>query len=446
MKYKKLNLLVIAVLLFSAAAHAQTRFVMSVGAQSLSGGLHFLDSDARLVADVLRGPASNVALLSSEDRSTTYPDVKAVNAQIERICASAKPEDSVWLYFSCHGTNNQEDSSYLVLPQAPDKSSVDLYSVADLRAKLRSKCKAKVVVLMMDACQSGTAKALPLAHRPEAAFGDVSGIVTFAGCKVDQTSMELPELRHGLFTFFLVKGLAGEAKDASGRFTLRALADYVQSNVSGVAEARGSHQNPVVLIPNGQDSVAVQPGNTSVATTLPPVDPTTVQTQLMEPLPPGIVVSIQGTPGEALADYIEGELTHSLIEHRYPVYGSQQSRGYEAMLNNRDTVEAAKQASRMNARFLLRAKVQLDVTTNRHGSVDSMTCVCSLNLQLIDSDGKVICTLNVTDPNGDQIKGVGFSDESAKRNAIKNALAIGTAKVLQKVDDAKLTFPSKAQK
>src|SRR5205814_571170 len=82
---------------------------------------------------------------------------------------------------------------------------------------------AKFKLMFYEACHSGRlgtrngAVAPPdlLAPFPVTA----EGWSVFAACKEDEYAVEDPALGHGLFSYFLVKGLGGDAADQKGEVT-----------------------------------------------------------------------------------------------------------------------------------------------------------------------------------------------------------------------------------
>lgn len=58
-----------------------------------------------------------------------------------------------------------------------------------------------------------------------------AGLTVLAASASDEITATLDEQGHGLFTYHLLKGLGGSAKDASGRVTPRGLHDYLLPRV-----------------------------------------------------------------------------------------------------------------------------------------------------------------------------------------------------------------------
>ena len=93
------------------------------------------------------------------------------------------------------------------------------------------------VLLIADACQSGAASEegrKSLDKSLEALiyqFKQSSGRVIMTSSKPDEYSREKPSLNHSIFTYYLLRGLRGEADTGrTGMITLQALYDYVYAH------------------------------------------------------------------------------------------------------------------------------------------------------------------------------------------------------------------------
>ena len=64
----------------------------------------------------------------------------------------------------------------------------------------------------------------------------------------DQISFSNPSLRHGIFSFYLMKGLEGKADiNRDGKSTVKELDKYLQNNVSRSALSMNKRQTPQVV-------------------------------------------------------------------------------------------------------------------------------------------------------------------------------------------------------
>jgi glutaredoxin len=73
-------------------------------------------------------------------------------------------------------------------------------------------------------------------------------ITVFAAASGDQISCGYPEKKHGLFTYFLLKGLRGDAdKNKDNSLTIEELEEYIVNNVRKTAGTLDREQTPQVF-------------------------------------------------------------------------------------------------------------------------------------------------------------------------------------------------------
>ncbi|MCU0566973.1 MAG: caspase family protein [Oculatellaceae cyanobacterium Prado106] len=174
------------------------------------------------------------------------PELEEVRSSLKEICAAARPEDTVLFYFSGHGVLEPEtQQAVLCLSQTRKDqlmaTGLGIQEVLDLLGQ----CAAHQQLVWLDACHSGgmTLRAakgekgeredsLPnptpqlmelLRHRA----AQSKGFYALLSCDQTQQSWEFPELGHGVFTYYLMRGLLGEAADAQGVVEADALYKYV---------------------------------------------------------------------------------------------------------------------------------------------------------------------------------------------------------------------------
>ncbi len=157
----------------------------------------------------------------------------------------AKEPDRVVIYFAGHGFISGA-RAYLA-PYDIDPSNVGAtgYPMDTLGAVASSKIKAKSKVLLTDSCHSG-------AISPDAELAQVNkslldlsrSMFSLTASRDRERSFESKNWGdgHGIFTYYVVKGLEGEADDSGdGIVTADELAEYVRRNVR---EATNGQQNP----------------------------------------------------------------------------------------------------------------------------------------------------------------------------------------------------------
>jgi helicase len=192
-----------------------------------------------LIADTIPGATS--ALLT--DGTATLANIRGL---LTNTLDAAGPDDVVLLSFAGHGTHDHR----LV---AADSSAADLVATTLPMVELARQFKAsraKAIICFLDCCFSGGAPGRviedsPIARDPTQPFVDIAGNgrVLFAACDVDESALEDPATRHGLFTQALLHFL----QIGDGQVSVLGLADEVQRRVRAEASRLGYVQTPVVF-------------------------------------------------------------------------------------------------------------------------------------------------------------------------------------------------------
>jgi uncharacterized caspase-like protein len=148
-------------------------------------------------------------------------------------------------------------AKYLIPSDAdPD----DLFSTAlpmdDLQA-IFGRIEAERVVMFLDACYSGAAGGRTFASKRTRA-GTVDdlflerltrskGRAIITASRPNEVSIELPELGHGVFTYYLAEGLRGAGDlNRDGIVSLQELYEYVEQQVVRKARSVGGNQHPIM--------------------------------------------------------------------------------------------------------------------------------------------------------------------------------------------------------
>ncbi|MDC1001769.1 caspase family protein [Alphaproteobacteria bacterium] len=207
----------------------------------------FADSDAMMFRDYasekLGIPESRIKTLVNDgaDERELLLSVKSWLAR-----ASKQGKSDVYVFFAGHGLASDNGEKMYLLPY--DGSPELLDDTAILRDRLFSdiaSANPRSVTVFLDTCYSGTTRGtdMLIASRPiaikalEQSIPDNFTVMTAA--RGDQTAKPLEEAKHGMFSYFLMKGMEGEAdKNQDNKITAGELHQYVQSNV--VQQSSGS--------------------------------------------------------------------------------------------------------------------------------------------------------------------------------------------------------------
>lgn len=230
--------------------------------------LHYTVSDAEAIYQVLTGAGGfkkeHVLLLTDlTERKPTYRNVKWAMGTF--LARSAKKNDTVVIYFAGHGAPEVDQrgverdgfSKYLVPADAePD----DLYSTAlpmDELQTIFARLESERVIVFLDACYSGGAGGRTFSSKKTRAphvdeqflerLAASRGRAIITASRPAEVSLELSELGHGIFTYYLLQGLKGAADlNRDGIITLQELYEYLERHVTQKSRAVGGNQHPVM--------------------------------------------------------------------------------------------------------------------------------------------------------------------------------------------------------
>ena len=200
----------------------------------------YADSDAQMFADYatekLGIPANRIKTLVND--SADFGDVLlSVREWLGRSVRQNKTD--VHVFFAGHGLASENGEEMYLLPY--DGRPRLLNETAISRERLFADISAanpRSVTVFLDTCYSGTTRGtdMLIASRPiairalEQSIPDNFTVITAAAG--DQTAKPLIEAKHGMFSYFLMKGMEGEA-DANNdnEITAGELHNYVEQNV-----------------------------------------------------------------------------------------------------------------------------------------------------------------------------------------------------------------------
>src|SRR5271157_1558321 len=210
--------------------------------------LGFPESDADAIRQVLISkqggafPDANVKLLVGRDAT-----LQNIREALEGWLPShVQEQDRALVYFAGHGFV-KGGRGYLapwdVDPASPDTTG---YSM-DLVGKDLGSLKAKWKVLLVDACHSGKIVGGSTDEAVNAQLAQLpSGFLNLTATGARESSYEDPRLGFGVFSYFVKKGLEGNADTppCDGVITAEELVDYVRREVSSYVRRYGKSQTP----------------------------------------------------------------------------------------------------------------------------------------------------------------------------------------------------------
>jgi uncharacterized caspase-like protein len=160
----------------------------------------------------------------------------------------------IYVYYAGHGAPDIKNRTAYLIPYDgdPNYASQTGYEVDAMTSNL-SQLGARSVTVFLDACFSGAnreseillAGARPIFMEVNPAMAE--NVTLFSAASGTEISSAWPEKQHGLFTYWMLKGLQGKADANSDKnLTVQELGDYIQENVSITAGKLDREQTPGV--------------------------------------------------------------------------------------------------------------------------------------------------------------------------------------------------------
>jgi hypothetical protein len=230
--------------------------------------LRYSVPDAEAIYAALTGPGGfkSEHVLLMTDRTERKPTLRNLKWALGTFLArSAQKDDTVLIFFAGHGAPEVDQrgierdglAKYLI---PSDADADDLYSTAlpmDELQTIFGRIEAERVVVFLDACYSGAAGGRTFASKKTRAVNlddlflerltRAKGRAIITASRPSEVSLEVAELGHGLFTYYLLRGLQGAADlNRDGIVSLQELYEYVEQQVSQKARSVGGNQHPVM--------------------------------------------------------------------------------------------------------------------------------------------------------------------------------------------------------
>ena len=239
--------------------HNKNAYAIVIGIENYRQKLPMADfavSDARLVSEyltrVMGYPIENVITITNEH--ATKSDFEKY---FERWLSNNVEKDStVFIYYSGHGAPNTKTGDAYLVPYDGDPTFIAEtgYSIARLYESL-GKLKAREITVILDSCFSGAggrsvlakgAKPLVMTINMPTMRKNISVMTASSG---DQISSAYEEQGHGLFTYFLLKGIKNEdVVKQDGSIKMDDLFGYIKPQVERIARKQfNNEQTPQLM-------------------------------------------------------------------------------------------------------------------------------------------------------------------------------------------------------
>lgn len=258
-------------------------YILAIGLNEYKNSNYDLNygvADAQAFADAVEQRASGLfkriykqVILSPDANSiSTFATRSLIESAFNKVIAAAKRPDAFVFYYAGHGVMSMGDDrnppQFYIVPYDVTQivgNDVGLEAKgisAEMLKELSLKVPAQKKLLILDACYSGGALAAFQGRgglEQDDALAQLNrstGIFVLAATSGRQIATEFDSLGHGLFTYALLQGLAGEAtgnSSGTGKITVLQLATYLNNKVPQLTQKyRGKQQYPTTFV-SGQD-------------------------------------------------------------------------------------------------------------------------------------------------------------------------------------------------
>jgi hypothetical protein len=216
----------------------------------------FANDDARVFYDyairALGLKPENIKLLVDSDAD----EVEIIKAFKAWLPSRVKSTTDIYVFYSGHGLPTQDGLGLYLLPPRADRDFISRTAIEfqEISTDLQA-VRPRSVTIFMDACYSGQtrsgetlmANARPVALKVgKKLFPDNFTVITAS--QSDQVSSSSPDFKHGIFSYYLMKGMEGDADvDRDGKITHGEMQTYLVENVGRQAGMMNRKQEPQLL-------------------------------------------------------------------------------------------------------------------------------------------------------------------------------------------------------
>ncbi len=234
-----------------------TRHGLVVGIESYRDNrlnLRCAGADARAVYELMVDPEcgmfpkENVRLLLDAEASK-----ERIWRALSGLRRSAGENDTVWIYYAGHAAPEESNVYWVTYDSDVD----DLFGTGlanDQIAKVVDAIRARQLLVLLDCCHAAATSMQKHPTRTTLTAEDLfagyqgKGQITLSSSDGREKSVELTEVGHGAFTYFLQKGLRGEAdRNGDGVISADELWEYLRHKVTDASQRAGNRQTPVLM-------------------------------------------------------------------------------------------------------------------------------------------------------------------------------------------------------
>ena len=195
--------------------------------------------------------SSNIKTLVDK-KATRLQTLKAFKLWLPKIAGEGK---DIYIFFAGHGLASDNGKDLYILPQDGEAALLEDTAISRVELILLiQKVNPQSVTMFFDTCYSGQTREeqmLVASLRPIRIVADEqdtpNNFTIFTASNFDQTSGSIEEAKHGMFSYYLMKGLEGKADgNNDDQITNGELIAYLKTNVSNEAFTQNREQDPML--------------------------------------------------------------------------------------------------------------------------------------------------------------------------------------------------------
>lgn len=179
----------------------------------------------------------NIIMMAPREAPSKRPDKQKIISELDKLLAKVDENDLIICMFSGHGTQNDTGQYFCPEDARIDDLAESCVSLNKILDDLK-KSPARFKWLIVDACRNDPAKSMATGLQSLGRVESVpKGVTAIFSCSAGEKSYEDAKLELGIFTHYLIKGLAGDASK-DGIVTLLDLYQYVQKETQAYAKVK----------------------------------------------------------------------------------------------------------------------------------------------------------------------------------------------------------------
>jgi hypothetical protein len=197
------------------------------------------------------GDKRNIKLMTDKSDELDKPTRTNIINNMLSISRTAQPTDIILFFFAGHGMEIDNEGFILPSDFRQETGAKGGISFKEIKEEFTSS-KARFKVLLFDACHSGSIRGrAEVGKMTEGFFRSLfpapKGFAVVSSCSQEEYSYEWAEKGHGVFSFYLLQGLEGNADENHDGFVdLSELHHYLTPLVQEWAFHNGKVQTPVI--------------------------------------------------------------------------------------------------------------------------------------------------------------------------------------------------------